>query len=170
VPRTKVLQQLQRGKDDAANSVGLRLALTALLSWSERLLLAKSDTRPVPSTAVWRLGSRLGRKAFIGQVLGGVLITPIMVLLNGTVVLGVVMLLGIALLLSAILRRLHDMGRGIPTLLIFACLTPVLPFLPLVLFGFPGDKLPNRYGVPPGSAGEDTLPGGLQATLRRLNG
>jgi uncharacterized membrane protein YhaH (DUF805 family) len=170
VPRTKVLQQLQRGKDDAANSVGLRLALTALLSWSERLLLAKSDTRPVPSAAVWRLNSRLGRKAFIGQVLGCVLITPIAALLSSTAVLGIVMLLGIALLLSAILRRLHDMGRGIPTLLIFACLTPVVPFLPLVLFGFPGDKLPNRYGVPPGGAGEDALPGGLQATLRRLNG
>lgn len=171
VPRTKVLQQLQRGKDEAANSVGLRLALTALLSWSERLLLAKSDTRPVPSVAVWRLGTRLGRKAFIGQVLGGVLITPIVALLSGTAVLGIVMLLlSIALLLSAILRRLHDIGRGIPTLLIIACLTPVLPFLPLVLFGFPGDKLPNRYGVPPDSAGEDTLPGGLQATLRRLNG
>ncbi|UVM48277.1 DUF805 domain-containing protein [Pseudomonas sp. B21-015] len=171
VPRTKVLQQLQRGKDDAANSVGLRLALTALLSWSERLLLAKSDTRPVPSAAVWRLGTRLGRKAFIGQVLGCVVITPIVALLSGTTISGIVMLLlGIALLLSAILRRLHDIGRGIPTLLIIACLTPVLPFLPLVLFGFPGDKLPNRYGVPPDSAGEAALPGGLQATLRRLNG
>ncbi|WP_339525087.1 DUF805 domain-containing protein [Pseudomonas sp. EL_65y_Pfl2_R96] len=171
VPRTKVLQQLQRGKDDAANSVGLRLALTALLSWSERLLLAKSDTRPVPSAAVWRLGTRLGRKAFIGQVLGCVVITPIVALLSGTTISGIVMLLlGITLLLSAILRRLHDIGRGIPTLLIIACLTPVLPFLPLVLFGFPGDKLPNRYGVPPDSAGEAALPGGLQATLRRLNG
>lgn len=171
VPKTKVLQQLQRGKDDAANSVGLRLALTALLSWSERLLLAKSDTRPVPSAAVWRLGTRLGRKAFIGQVLGCVVITPIVALLSGTAISGIVMLLlGIALLLSATLRRLHDIGRGIPTLLIIACLTLVLPFLPLVLFGFPGDRLPNRYGVPPDSAGEDTLPGGLQVTLRRLNG
>lgn len=171
VPRTKVLQQLQRGKDDAANSVGLRLALTALLSWSERLLLAKSDTRPVPPAAVWRLGTRLGRKAFIGQVLGCVLITPFVALLSGTAVSGIIMLLlGSALLLSAILRRLHDVGRGIPTLLIIACLTPVLPFLPLVLFGFPGDRLPNRYGVPPDSAGEDSLPGGLQTTLRRLNG
>jgi hypothetical protein len=62
------------------------------------------------------------------------------------------------------------MGRGIPTLLIIAVLSPVLPFLPLILFGFPGDTLPNRYGVPPDSVGEDTLPGGLQATLRRLNG
>ena len=49
-------------------------------------------------------------------------------------------------------------------------LSLVLPFMPLLLFGFPGDKLPNRYGVPPDSGGEDTLSGGLQTALRRLNG
>jgi hypothetical protein len=167
VPRTKVLRQLQRGKDDVANSVGLRLALSALLSWSERLLLAKSDSRPTPSAAFWRLGSRLGRSAFIGQVLGCMLITLVVMIFSGT---PAVLLLGVAFLLSAVLRRLHDLGRGIPTLLICCCLAPVLPFLPLVLFAFPGDKLPNRYGVPLDSAGEDALPGGLQATLRRLNG
>jgi hypothetical protein len=167
VPRTKVLRQLQRGMDDVANSVGLRLALSALLSWSERLLLAKSDSRPTPSAAFWRLGSRLGRSAFIGQVLGCMLITLVVMIFSGT---PAVLLLGVAFLLSAVLRRLHDLGRGIPTLLICCCLAPVLPFLPLVLFAFPGDKLPNRYGVPLDSAGEDALPGGLQATLRRLNG
>lgn len=170
VPRTKVLTILQYGKDNTENSVGLRLALTALLSWTERLLLAHSDTRPVPATAFWRLGSRLGRKAFIWQVLGCVLITPYLALMSGTALSGFgVLLLGTALLLGAILRRLHDMGRGIPTLLIFGCLSPVLPFMPLLLFGFPGDKLPNRYGVPPDSGGADTLSGGLQMALRRLN-
>lgn len=170
VPRTKVLTILQYGKDNTENSVGLRLALTALLSWTERLLLAHSDTRPVPATAFWRLGSRLGRKAFIWQVLGCVLITPYLALMSGTALSGFgVLLLGAALLLGAILRRLHDMGRGIPTLLIFGCLSPVLPFMPLLLFGFPGDKLPNRYGVPPDSGGADTLSGGLQMALRRLN-
>ncbi|MBX9409805.1 DUF805 domain-containing protein [Pseudomonas baetica] len=171
VPKTRVLRQLQQGKDDMQNSVGLRLALCALLSWSERLLLAKSDIQPVPARAIWRLGSRLGRKAFIAQVLGCVVIAPVAGLISGTTVSGIlILLLGVLLLFGAILRRLHDMGRGIPTLLIFMALTPVLPFLPLVLFGFPGDKLPNRYGVPPDSAGDEMLSGGLQVALRRLNG
>ena len=171
VPKTRVLRQLQQGKDDVQNSIGLRLALCALLSWSERLLLANSDIQPVPAGAIWRLGSRLGRKAFIAQVLGVVVITPVAGLISGTTASGIlILLLGVLLLLGAILRRLHDMGRGIPTLLIFMALSPVLPFLPLVLFGFPGDKLPNRYGVPPDSGGSDMLSGGLQAALRRLNG
>lgn len=167
VPRGKILQRMQRAKDDPAHGLGLRFAFSALLSWSERLLLAKSDSRPAPSAAFWRLGTRLGRTAFIGQVLGCMLITLVATIFSGT---PAVLLLGVAFLLSAVLRRLHDLGRGIPTLLICCCLAPVLPFLPLVLFGFPGDKLPNRYGVPPDGAGEDTLRGGLQATLRRLNG
>ena len=171
VPKTRVLRQLQQGKDDVQNSIGLRLALCALLSWSERLLLANSNIQPVPASAIWRLGSRLGRKAFIAQVLACVVIAPVAGLISGTTVSGIlILLLGVLLLLVAILRRLHDMGRGIPTLLIFMALSPVLPFLPLVLFGFPGDKLPNRYGVPPDSGGSDMLSGGLQAALRRLNG
>lgn len=171
VPKTRVLRQLQQGKDDVQNSIGLRLALCALLSWSERLLLANSDIQPVPASAIWRLGSRLGRKAFIAQVLACVVIAPVAGLISGTTASGIlILLLGVLLSLGAILRRLHDMGRGIPTLLIFMALSPVLPFLPLVLFGFPGDKLPNRYGVPPDSGGSDMLSGGLQAALRRLNG
>lgn len=171
VPKTRVLRQLQQDKDDVQNSIGLRLALCALLSWSERLLLDNSNIQPVPASAIWRLGSRLGRKAFIAQVLACVVIAPVAGLISGTTVSGIlILLLGVLLLLVAILRRLHDMGRGIPTLLIFMALSPVLPFLPLVLFGFPGDKLPNRYGVPPDSGGSDMLSGGLQAALRRLNG
>ncbi|WP_085747837.1 J domain-containing protein [Pseudomonas sp. R45(2017)] len=171
VPKTRVLRQLQQGKDDVKNSIGLRLALCALLSWSERLMLAKSDIQPVPAGAIWRLGSRLGRKAFIAQVLGGVVITPVAGLISGTTFFGIlILLLGVLLLFGATLRRLHDMGRGLPTLLIFMALLPVLPFLPLLLFGFPGDKLPNRYGVPPDSGGGEMLSGGLQAALRLLNG
>jgi len=171
VPKIRRLRQLQKGKDDATNNVGLRLALSALLSWSERLLLAARDNTPVPAVAFWRLGSRLGRKAFIGQVLGCALITPCLALVTGNLFAGVcLMLMGLALLLSAMLRRLHDMGRGIPSLLIFGCLSLALPFLPLILFVLPGDKLINCYGVPPHSSDEDLLYGGLQVTLRRLNG
>ncbi|WP_409316966.1 DUF805 domain-containing protein [Pseudomonas sp. KCJK9016] len=171
VPKTRVLRQLQQGKDDIQNSVGLRLALCALLSWSERLMLAKSDIQPVAAGAIWRLGSRLGRKAFIAQVLGCVVIAPVAGLLSGTTLFGIlILLLSVLLLFGATLRRLHDMGRGLPTLLIFMALSPILPFLPLLLFGFPGDRLPNRYGVPPDSGGNEMLSGGLQAALRRLNG
>ncbi|WP_434768360.1 DUF805 domain-containing protein [Pseudomonas triticicola] len=171
LPRQKVLLRMQRAKDDSENGLGLRFAFSALLSWSERLLLAKATTRPTPAAAFWSLGTRLGRGAFIWQVIGALLVTPVAALLSGTPVSGiVVLLLGLAFLLGAVLRRLHDMGRGIPMLLILVILSPVLPFLPLILFGFPGEKLPNRYGVPPDSGGEDTLSGGLQAALRRLIG
>ncbi|MBP5057657.1 DUF805 domain-containing protein, partial [Pseudomonas chlororaphis] len=171
VPRQKVLLRMQRAKDNPEHGLGLRFAFSALLSWSERLLLAKGDSRPTPATAFWRLGTRLGRGAFIWQVLGTVLAVPVVALLSGESTSGIaVLLLGIVLLLGATLRRLHDIGRGIPTLLVLGCLSTFFPFLPLLLFAFPGDKLPNRYGVPPDSAGEDALPGGLQASLRRLNG
>ncbi len=171
VPSQKTLLRMQRAKDDLDNGLGLRFVFSALLSWSERLLLAKAQTIPTPATAFWRLGSRLGREAFVAQVIGIVLLTPLLALFSGSVVTAFVVLGGaLALLLSAILRRLHDMGRGVTTFVLIAGLSPVLPFLPLVLFGFPGEKLPNRYGVPPGSERENTLAGGLQAILRRLNG
>jgi uncharacterized membrane protein YhaH (DUF805 family) len=127
VPKTRVLRQLQQGKDDVQNSIGLRLALCALLSWSA-FMLANSNIQPVPASAIWRLGSRLGRKALLlrsgvcGDCAGGGLI-------SGTTVSGIlILLLGVLLLLVAILRRLHDMGRGIPTLLIFMALSPVHHF------------------------------------------
>ena len=171
VPRQKVLIRMQRAKDDVQNGLGLRFAFSALLSWSERLLLAKADTLPTPATAFWRLGTRLGREAFVGQVIGIVLLTPLLALFSGSMSSAIVVLaVAVALLLSAILRRLHDMGRGVATFLVLAGLTPVLPFLPLMLFGFPGEKLPNRYGVPPESLREDPMSGGLQAALRRLDG
>lgn len=171
VPRQKILLRLQRAKDDGQNGLGLRFALSALLSWSERLLLAKADTRPTPAMAFWRIGTRLGREKFIGQVIATLLLTPLLALFSGSMAFAYgVLALALVLLLSAILRRLHDMGRGVATFVLLVGLSPVLPFLPLVLFGFPGEKLPNRYGVPPDSDREDTLSGGLQAALRRLNG
>ncbi|WP_426206355.1 DUF805 domain-containing protein [Pseudomonas sp. TWP3-1] len=170
VPRQKTLLRMQRAKDNPANGLGLRFAFSALLSRCECLLLAKGASRAAPAAAFWRLNTRLGRGAFFWQVLGTVLLTPLAALLSGTPLSGIaVLLLGIALLLGIILRRLHDIGRGIPTLLVLGCLSPFLPFLPLMLFAFPGDKLLNRYGVPPDSAGEDLLPGGLQAALRQLD-
>ncbi|SDZ29046.1 DUF805 domain-containing protein [Pseudomonas sp. NFIX28] len=171
VPRQKMLLRMQRAKDNPENGLGLRFAFSALLSWSERLLLAKGDSRPTPATAFWRLDTRLGRGAFFWQVLGAVLATPLAALISGTSLSAIaVSLLGTVFLLGAILRRLHDLGRGIPTLLVLGCLSVFLPFLSLILFAFPGDKLPNRYGVPPDGAGENALAGGLQATLRRLDG
>ncbi|WP_347905224.1 DUF805 domain-containing protein [Pseudomonas purpurea] len=171
VPRSKALQQMQREKDNPAHGPGLRLALSALLSWSERLLLAKADSEPVSPRAFWKLGSRLGRKAFFGQALACLVLTPLIALLSGSSVMGIaVLVLGLGILLGAVLRRLHDLGRGLPMMVVGACLTPVLPFLPGVLFFLPGEKLPNCYGVPPDSGTTNTLSGGLQATLRRLNG
>ncbi|MNP07344.1 hypothetical protein D3C76_993650 [compost metagenome] len=79
-------------------------------------------------------------------------------------------LLFVGLLGSATLRRLHDIGRGIPMMIIFVMLIPFLHFLPLVLLLLPGEPLPNRYGVPPVNQPQDNLQGGLQAALRRLNG
>jgi hypothetical protein len=170
VPRRKLLQKLQRAKDDTAHSIGLRFALTALLSWCERLLLAKADTQPASPLAMWRLGTRLAQGPFFWQVLGCGLLTPWAALMCGSVPLGLaILLLGALALFGVFLRRLHDMGRGLPTLLICLLLTPALPFLPLLMLVAPSDRLPNRYGVPP-SGDRSALQGGLQAGLRRLNG
>lgn len=171
VPRQKHLIRLQRAKDNQQNGLGVRFACSALLSWSERLMMAKAEARPTSAMAFWRLGSRLSREAFVGQVLGLVLLTPLVAVLSGSTPPAlVVLVLGVLILLGAMLRRLHDMGRGVATFLVLAGLTPALPFLPLVLFGFPGEKLPNRYGMPPESFREDPLAAGLQAALRRLIG
>ncbi|UVL23123.1 DUF805 domain-containing protein [Pseudomonas donghuensis] len=171
VPRAKVLKELQRGKDYPGMDAGIRAALTALLSWSERLLLANTGSQPVPASHLWKLGSRLGRKGYGVQVVGSVLLGPILTLTASTS-LGQAFfgLLFFGLLGSATLRRLHDIGRGIPTMIIFAMLLPFLHFLPLVLLILPGEPLPNRYGVPPVHQPQDSLDSGLQAALRRLNG
>ncbi|MDD1013571.1 DUF805 domain-containing protein [Pseudomonas rubra] len=171
VPRAKVLKELQRGKDYPGMDTGIRAALTALLSWSERLLLANAGSQPVPASHVWKLGSRLGRKGYAVQVVGSVILGPILTLMSGSMVEQIFFgLLFVGLLGSATLRRLHDIGRGIPMMIIFVMLIPFLHFLPLVLLLLPGEPLPNRYGVPPVNQPQDNLQGGLQAALRRLNG
>ncbi|MFZ0155885.1 DUF805 domain-containing protein [Pseudomonas sp.] len=171
VPRAKVLKELQRGKDFPGMDTGIRAALTALLSWSERLLLANTSNQPVPALHIWKLGSRLGRKGYGLQVLGSILLGPILTIMAaGTPLQYLFGLLFVGLLGSASLRRLHDIGRGIPTLILFAALLPFLHFLPVVLLFLPGEPLPNRYGVAPVNATQFNLQAGLQAALRRLNG
>jgi len=171
VPRLKVLKELQRAKDFPGMDTGVRAAMTALLSWSERLLPAGSSQQAAPATHVWKLGSRLSRKAYGLQMVGGILLGPLLTLMAGSLPLQILSaLLFVGLLGSASLRRLHDIGRGLPTLILFAALTPFLPFLPLVLLILPGEALPNRYGLPPANAGQNNLQAGLQAALRRLNG
>ncbi|MFP3497724.1 DUF805 domain-containing protein [Pseudomonas sp. SIMBA_059] len=102
--------------------------------------------------AVWRFGSRLGRKAFIGQVAAVAVFGMGGLLFIHTAPIAAITLMAFTLLLlaGAVLRRLHDMGRGLPTLVLGAALTLILPFVPAVLFLWPGNCLPNRYGHPPG--------------------
>ncbi|NER62949.1 DUF805 domain-containing protein [Pseudomonas sp. MAFF212427] len=170
VPRLKVLKQLQKAKDDPNTGIGLRFALTAVLSWSERLLLAQADLQPVSPWAFWRWNSRLGRSAFVGQVLLCFFITLVLfVTSNGAPDAMVKIALGIVLLFGTCLRRLHDMGHGIVVMVLLALLSIAIPFLPLVLVAMPGDRLPNRYGVSPEHHDPHELSGGLQAVLRRLN-
>ncbi|MNE39521.1 hypothetical protein D3C80_1334790 [compost metagenome] len=105
------------------------------------------------------------------QVVGSIILGPLLILMAGSMPLQILFaLLFVGLLGSASLRRLHDIGRGIPTLILFAALLPFLPFLPLVLLILPGEPLPNRYGLPPVNAAKNNLQAGLQAALRRLNG
>ncbi|MEX5590032.1 molecular chaperone DnaJ [Pseudomonas urmiensis] len=161
-PKTRLLRALQKAKDDAELDPGLRCAIMALLSWSERMLRNDLKQAPAPFWAVWKLKSRLNRTGFalhLGAIAlcGSLMLTAPMIV----VVMGL-------LLVSGFLRRLRDIGQGVPALLLLLVVSRVLPVLPLMLLGLPGDKLPNRYGPPPGKAQQ--LDGGLQATLRRLNG
>ncbi|MGC6369273.1 DUF805 domain-containing protein [Pseudomonas sp. K2I15] len=108
---------------------------------------------PVSPWAFWRLGTRLGRAAFFGQSLGltvfGLLSALMMSVTPGAAL--TLLALTLLLLAGASVRRLHDMGRGTPTLLLGVALAFVLPVIPLALFVWPGDRLPNRYGLPPGA-------------------
>lgn len=175
VPRSGVLKRLQQAKDDSANPLGLRLAMSALLSWCERLLLAKATAKPAAPWAFWRLGSRLGRAGFALCSISSLLLASGLAisLVAGAENIGLacaILLLELVALLGMSLRRLHDAGHGVGMLLLYLGLTLVLPLTPLALFFVSGDPLPNRYGMPPGSAGQGALPGGLQAVLRGLNG
>ena len=168
VPHTKVLRILQRAKDDPANGLGVRLTMSALLAWCERLLLRRAEAKAVAPWAFWRLGSRLGRGQFLLQTL-------VVLLGSGYLLLELRQWVPAAILLfggtaSLCLRRLHDMGQGAPMLLLWLALTFMAPFAPLALAIMPGEPLPNRFGMPPGSTDRQGLAAGLQAVLRRLNG
>lgn len=171
VPRLKVLKQLQKAKDDPSTGIGLRFALTAVLSWCERLLLAQADLQPVSPWAFWRWNTRLGRGAFVGQLMLWFFVTLVLAITSSDAPEAMVKIgLGLALLFGTCLRRLHDIGHGIVVMVLLAALSVALPFLPLVLVVMPGDVLPNRWGVSPEHHDPDALSGGLQAVLRRLIG
>ncbi|AZL72801.1 J domain-containing protein [Pseudomonas oryziphila] len=161
-PTTRVLRALQKHKDNPREHLGLRCAITALLGWSERMLLNDLQSKPAPFWAVWKLNSRLDRTGFGLHLVAITLCYSLMLTVPALVV------VVIGLLISALLRRLRDLGRGIPSLVLLVLLSRLLPIVPLLLLGLPGDRLPNRYGSAPGQPG--LLDNSLQATLRRLNG
>ncbi|WP_110993067.1 J domain-containing protein [Pseudomonas sichuanensis] len=158
-PTTRVLRALQKHKDNPREHLGLRCAIMALLGWSERMLLKDLQYKPVPFWAVWKLNSRLDRTGF------GLHLAAIALCYSLMLTVPALMVVVIGLLISALLRRLRDLGRGIPSLVLLVLLSRLLPVVPLLLLGLPGDRLPNRYGSAPGLLGDS-----LQATLRRLNG
>ncbi|MFF7109922.1 molecular chaperone DnaJ [Pseudomonas sichuanensis] len=161
-PTTRVLRALQKHKDNPREHLGLRCAIMALLGWSERMLLKDLQYKPVPFWAVWKLNSRLDRTGF------GLHLVAIALCYSLMLTVPALMVVVIGLLISALLRRLRDLGRGIPSLVLLVLLSRLLPVVPLLLLGLPGDRLPNRYGSAPGLPG--LLDDSLQATLRRLNG
>ncbi|UVL90604.1 J domain-containing protein [Pseudomonas sichuanensis] len=161
-PTTRVLRALQKHKDNPREHLGLRCAIMALLGWSERMLLKDLQSKPTPFWAVWKLNSRLDRTGF------GLHLVAIALCYSLMLTVPALMVVVIGLLISALLRRLRDLGRGIPSLVLLVLLSRLLPVVPLLLLGLPGDRLPNRYGSAPGQPG--LLDDSLQATLRRLNG
>ncbi|MDR6715047.1 hypothetical protein J2W83_004685 [Pseudomonas hunanensis] len=160
-PKTRVLRALQKAKDDVELDPGLRCAIMALLSWSERMLDNDCKQPPAQFWEVWKLKSRLNRTGFALHLGATVACGSLM-----QAVPGIIVVMGL-LLISGVLRRLRDLGQGVPTLLVLLVVSRLLPVVPLVLLGLPGDKLPNRYGAVPGTSA--SLEGGLQATLRRMN-
>ncbi|CAM3824678.1 putative J domain-containing protein DjlC [Pseudomonas reidholzensis] len=160
-PKTRVLRALQKAKDDVELDPGLRCAIMALLSWTERMLGNDLKQAPAPFWAVWKLKTRLNRTGFALHLAAVAACGSLLLAVPGIIV-----VMGL-LLVSGSLRRLRDMGQGVPTLLMVLVVSRVIPVLPLLLLGLPGDKLPNRYGPAPGKG--DQLEGGLQATLRRMN-
>ena len=166
LPNIRALRALLRIKDNPSQPPGLRCAAMAVLSWSERMLNNDAQ-QPQPALwAFWKLKSRLNRTGY-GLHLLAVIVSGVLMLRSPWMMAAMSVVL-VLIMVSGTLRRLRDLGRGVPSLLVLLALSRVVPFLPLVLLGAPGDKLPNRYGPPPGVA--DPLQGGLQATLRRLDG
>lgn len=60
------------------------------------------------------------------------------------------------------------MSRGAGTLVMLLAGSFFMPYIALLLFFWPGDPLPNRYGPPAGRRADAGQ--GLQARLRQLNG
>lgn len=161
-PKTRTLRALQKAKDDEYQDPGLRCAIMAVLSWTERMLVNDLKEPAEPAWAFWKLKSRLNRSGFALHLVAAGLSAALIKLIPAMSVVAVI------LLFSGLLRRLRDIGQGVPALLVLLLISRVLPVLPLFLLGLPGDKLPNRYGPVPGPA--EPLEGGLQASLRRING
>ena len=171
IPHSKVLRILQKAKDNPANGLGIRLTMSALLAWCERLLLRRAEGRAVSPWAFWRLDSRLDGTGFALQSIGSLLLAISLALsVKSFELTCAILLLELVALFGISLRRLHDMGQGAPMLLLWLAVTFVAPFAPLALAIMPGEPLPNRFGMPPGSREPQGLAAGLQAVLRRLNG
>ena len=166
VPRTAQLRLLQKAKDDPDTPLALRLAISGILAWCERLLLAGIDEAPVSQWRIWRLGSRLDRGNFALQSLGWMVLSGFLLFEANLPFAGLAALVGG--LLSCMLRRLHDIGRGVGSLVLLALLSIALPFASLCLFLLPGEHLPNRYGMPCGKSRRQALAGGLQELLRKI--
>lgn len=167
VPRLTRLVELQKAKDNPATSAGLRLAATALLTRSERLLRVSAAQPPTSAWAVWRLNTRLERADFFVQLFLWPVLGTVLPTLTGlpVEVMTVLALLGV---LSCYVRRQRDMGHSVPMMVGFTGLCLALPFFLLVLVGVAGDPMANRYGPTPDGRDAGLLKQGLQATLRRM--
>ena len=171
VPASGLLRSLQQAKDSAVTPRAVRLAITLLLSRCERLMPRHEPNTWRAQWRFWRLGKRLNRVNFTLQALGligaGLPLSVLANKLSGELALAV---LGLTLLglITCLLRRLHDMSRGVGTLLMLLAGSFFMPYMSVVLVFWPGDPLPNRYGPPSGSRTQDEQ--GLQARLRQLNG
>jgi len=167
-PRTAVLQALQKGKDDERQDPGLRCAIMALLTWSERMLANMANAPCEPAWKFWKLGSRLDRRSYGLHLLAmfGVKVVP--AALGWAALREAIVLLIVPWLVCAMIRRVRDLGYGGVVLAVVLGVSAVVPFMTLILLALPGDKLPNRYGLPPNAP--DQLKHGLQTVLRRLNG
>ncbi|WP_192984392.1 DUF805 domain-containing protein [Pseudomonas sp. EggHat1] len=170
LPSTSQLRKLQQAKDSSATPTAVRLAITLLLSRCERLLPRHAPTTWRSQWQMWRLGGRLNRINFTLQALalaGAALPLSLLVDKLSSDLALAVLAGAVLVLITCMLRRLHDMSRGVGTLLMLLLGSFMLPYMLLVLFFWPSDPLPNRYGPAGGKAASTQ---GLQARLRRLNG
>ena len=171
VPASGLLRSLQQAKDSPVTPRAVRLAITLLLSRCERLLPRHASNDWRAQWRFWQLGKRLNRLNFTAQAVTLIGIgLPLSLLadkLSGDLALAV---LGVTLLglITCLLRRLHDMNRGVGTLLMLLSGSFFMPYISLVLLFWPGDPLSNRYGPPSGKRAQAEP--GLQARLRQLNG